>query len=393
MIPKIFYILVVSLFVVTGLTFQPALAQETDTVEPQATDIYYISRVLEVIAQGTHDFSGSTSHYQKLIVEVIRGSDKGKRLPTEEYTYSQDQQRLEVGDKVIVTATKGPNSVSYYVTDKYRIPSVVGIFVIFFCLAVAFARRRGFMSIVGLMASLFLLMWFMVPRILAGDNPLFISLVTAVMIALLSLYLAHGFSARTTIAVISTLTTLSISVVLALFFVQLGKLSGLGTEEATYLQFGATDQLNLQGLLLGGIIISVLGVLDDVTTAQVAAVGEIRAANPTLPFTDLYRRGLVVGREHVVSLVNTLALAYAGASLPLFLVFAVNKTHPFWLLFNSEFIVEEIIRTLVGSSSLILAVPISTFLAARYLGKYEDRKKVKAANKETPILTNNKRIT
>ena len=126
---------------------------------------------------------------------------------------------------------------------------------------------------------------------------------------------------------------------------------------------------NLRGLLLGGIILGALGVLDDITTGQAAAVDELRRANPAFPVRELYRRGLSVGTEHITSLVNTLFLAYAGASLPLFILFTIYDEAPLWVTLNSEFIAEELVRTLVGSVALILAVPITTILAsffARY---------------------------
>ena len=126
--------------------------------------------------------------------------------------------------------------------------------------------------------------------------------------------------------------------------------------------------------MLGGIIIGALGVLDDVTTGQTAAVDEIHKANPALGFKELYFRGLSVGHEHIASLVNTLALAYAGASLPLFLIFKVSNDIPFWVNLNSESIIEEVVRTFIGSSALILAVPISTFFAAYFLGKDKSTK-------------------
>ena len=134
-----------------------------------------------------------------------------------------------------------------------------------------------------------------------------------------------------------------------------------------YLQSGLTAGVNLRGLLLGGMIIGCLGVLDDITTAQTAAVDEIRKANPNLTSKQLLQSGLSVGREHIASLINTLALAYAGASLPLLLLFQTNETFPLWVTLNSEFLAEEIVRTLVGSTTLLLAVPISTWCAARFL--------------------------
>jgi uncharacterized membrane protein len=144
-------------------------------------------------------------------------------------------------------------------------------------------------------------------------------------------------------------------------------LTGGGTEEAFYLQIGVLSTLNLRGLLLGGIIIGALGVLDDITTAQTAAVDEISKANPSLRFEELVKRGHSIGREHITSLVNTLALAYVGASLPLLLIFSAAHSEPLWVLLNREYIIEELVRTLIGSITLILGVPISTLLAALFL--------------------------
>ena len=148
-------------------------------------------------------------------------------------------------------------------------------------------------------------------------------------------------------------------------FVYLGKLFGMGTEESIFIQSGVLQEVNLRGLLLGGIIIGALGVLDDITTAQTAAIDELSKANHKLGFAELYKAGTSIGREHIASLINTLALAYVGASLPILLLVSLNEDMPWWVMVNSEFIAEEIVRTLVGSSTLLLAVPISTWLAAR----------------------------
>ena len=169
---------------------------------------------------------------------------------------------------------------------------------------------------------------------------------------------------------LSSILSLGLAVAVDLLFVYLAKLSGAGTEEAFYLQFGSTS-FNLKGILLGGIILGVLGVLDDVTTGQVAAVEEIHLANTSFKFKELYKRGLSVGREHIASLVNTLVLAYVGVSFPLLLLYNSQKLQPFWLVINSNFMAEEIVRTLVGSVVLVVAVPLTTFLAAMF---YSDKK-------------------
>ena len=203
-----------------------------------------------------------------------------------------------------------------------------------------------------------------------------VSLIGSVGIACTSLYLAHGLNRRTTIALMSTMITLVLSTLLAVAFVHLAKLFGMGAEESVFLQVGTLQQVNLRGLLLGGIIIGALGVLDDITTAQTAAIDELSKANATLGFSELYRAGTSIGREHIASLINTLALAYVGASLPVLLLFSINQEMPWWVIVNSEFVAEEIVRTLVGSSTLLFAVPISTWIAAKTFayGKHTNSK-------------------
>ncbi len=131
--------------------------------------------------------------------------------------------------------------------------------------------------------------------------------------------------------------------------------------------------LDLSGLLLGAIIIGILGILDDISITQSATVRELYNANPNLSVKDVYNRAFSVGKEHMVSLVNTLTLAYAGAALPLLLLFSQSEEDIF-LLINKEIFATEITRTLIGSIGLILAVPITTILASIMLSKESNKK-------------------
>lgn len=293
-------------------------------------------------------------------VKILEGMNNGELITLDENAQTLN---LEMGEEVVMEYFKEGDY--YAFNDIYRLPSLFIIFAAFLGLAFFFAGLRGLGSLLGLGISIAILMKLILPAIIAGYNPLLASVLGAFLIATLTLYLAHGFNKKTTTALLSTILTLCIAGILAVIFVPFTKLSGQTSEEAMFLQFGAFENLDLRGLLLGGIIISVLGILDDITTAQVAAVHEIHKANPQLNFGALYKKGINVGREHIASLVNTLVLAYAGASLPLFLLFYADKTTPVWITLNTEFLVEEIVRTLVGSMTLILAVPISTFFAAR----------------------------
>ncbi len=276
--------------------------------------------------------------------------------------------RLSPGQQVVVERAGMPDgTVEYRMRERYRLPALQWLLAAFVLLGVLFGGVTGFMSIVGLLASVAVLMLFVVPRIAEGADPLLVSLTGAYVIACTSLFLAHGFKKRTSVALLSTCVTLAIAAAAAVFSVKFAALFGLGSEEAMFLQTGPLAGVNLRGLLIGGFIIGALGVLDDVTTAQTAAIDEISKANPSLTSRQLYKAGFSVGKEHIASLINTLALAYVGASLPLLLLFRQSTDVPAWMVVNGESIAEEIVRTLVGSTALLLAVPISTWFAAYLL--------------------------
>ncbi len=338
--------------------------------QPSAPDRYLRGRVLQILEEREQDVIAENQFVQ--IVRVrLRGVPADAAEVRAEFSdvASDPARRLKPGDGVVVAAADEEGGTAYYVVDRYRMPALGLAVGLFFALAVLLSRGRGITAILGLGITALVLARFIVPAIVGGGNPLVVSLVGALVIAFASIYLAHGFSLRTSIAVGSTLVTLIIASVLAIVFVGLANLFGLGSEEAFYLQLAPVEQLNLRGLLLGGIILGALGVLDDITTAQAAAVDELRQANPALSVQELYRRGLSVGTEHITSLVNTLFLAYAGASLPLFILFTIYNETPVWVALNSEFVAEEIVRTLVGSVALILAVPITTVAAAIILSR------------------------
>ncbi|MDB4940331.1 MAG: hypothetical protein JWO40_756 [Candidatus Doudnabacteria bacterium] len=349
----------------------PLEVVEPGAVVPQS---FQKAKVLEITkderwnSEITHSSQTIPAREQDSKLQILDGPEKDKvinyRINENPDTYKQ---WLVKGEIVVVTKNMNQGQTEYAVVDRYRLPALGIMIVIFLAVVIFFGRLRGFTSILGLVFTIFILLKFIVPSILHGSNPLLVTLIGSIVISVGSIYLAHGFNKRISIAVLSTLITLVISIGMAALFVHLAKLFGLGSEEAYYLQAGYGSVLNLQGLLLSGIIIGTLGVLDDVTTSQVASVDEIRKVHPQIEKKRLYQGGISVGKEHIASLVNTLVLAYAGASLPLFLLFVLNTAQPLWVTLNSEFVMEEIVRTLVGSISLILAVPISTVLAVTFL--------------------------
>ena len=313
---------------------------------------------------------------QSIVVQFLTGNmkDQTTTVTNEAVSSSTDNNYLLIssGEKVLLARNNLESVMNepYYITDRYRLPALLFAILLFVIIAVLFGRIRGFTSLIGLAMSIGVLMGFVVPQILAGHNPLTICLFGAAAIALFSLYLAHGFSKRTTVALCGTLITLAVSTLLATLFVSMAKLIGLATDQSFYLELGTSINLNLWGLLLGGIIIGALGVLDDVTIGQSVTVYELKDANPDLSAKELYQRAMSIGREHIASLINTLFLAYAGVSLPIILyLVAFQNGVPLWFALNSEQIAEEIIRTMVGSTGIVLAVPITTLLAAWIFSK------------------------
>lgn len=330
---------------------------------------YHRGKVVEIVDEGVFELGETSQPYQNIKVEIIEGGDKGKQFDYQYQLANQpktlDKQKLQVGQKVVVVKVVLPDGTAdYYVSEVYRMPVVIWVFLLFLLLAIICAGWKGVTSIIGLGFSLLVIVKFIVPQIVAGHSPLLITVVGGLFIMIFSLYFAHGFNKRTTIALAGTSITIVLAAIMSIGVVSAAKLFGLGSEEAITLLQGSLKNIDLQGLFLSAILIGALGVLDDITTAQSATVEEIHRANPKLDWRELYKRGSSVGREHISSLVNTLALAYVGASLPLMLIFT-KTDFPVWVLLNSEFLVEEIMRTLIGSIVLIIAVPVTSYLAAR----------------------------
>ena len=250
----------------------------------------------------------------------------------------------------------------HQVVDVRRDQPLLWLLALFATAVIGFGRWQGVRALLGLVLTFVVILTFIVPAILAGSNPVAVTLIGAVPIMVLTLYLSHGFSAKTTAAVVGTAAALLITGLLAALFAAATSLTGYTSEEARFLSL-EVGGLNLQGLLLAGIILGGLGVLDDVTMSQSSTVFALRRVSPDVGFTDLVTHALSVGRDHVAATVNTLFLAYAGASLPLLILFVIGG-RPWGELVTSELVAVEIVRTLVGSVGLIAAVPITTALAA-----------------------------
>lgn len=341
---------------------QPAPADAGDAARHDGTVTQVVQE--ECPVQPETPTSVPTGPCGTVTVRVADGPDAGKEVTTP-IPAGPGAPTVEVGDDIVLVVLTDPDNPAlseYNIADHQRGQPLIWLVALFAAAIVGFGRWRGLAALGGLAASFAILLTFVLPAIRGGESPLLVAVVGAALIMFVVLYLTHGVNTQTSVAVLGTLASLVLTGVLGAAATAATHLTGYGSEEATTLSF-VQSGVDLHGLLLAGIIIGSLGVLDDVTVTQSATVTELARANPTLSRLQLYRAATRVGRAHIASTVNTIVLAYAGASLPVLLLIvaagqAVTNT------LTSEFIAQEIVRSAVATMGLIAAVPITTALAA-----------------------------
>jgi len=299
---------------------------------------------------------------RQVTVVVDEGPAVGQVIALTEFdlSFAATVPDLVVNQKLILGYE--PATDFYFYADTDRRTPLAWLTALFAVFVIALGRRRGLLALVGMAGTVAVLVAFVAPSILDGNDPLLVAVVAASTIAFVSLYLIHGFNSITTVALAGTLSSLGLTLALSWAFFEFSHFTGLASEEALTLPF-ITGGIDLASLILGGAVLGALGALDDITVTQAALVAELHYRNRGLGTRQLVASGIRVGREHIASTVNTLLLAYAGASFPLLLLLAVSD-QSLVMVANSELIAVEIVRTLCGSIGLVAAVPITTVLAA-----------------------------
>jgi len=329
------------------------------------------ARVVEVVSQEKKEVPGTDvqSVYQTIKAEILEGDKKGQTI-----TIENDFLVLKKGDKFFLRhSIDGLDGREMYaVRDIDRRGTILGFIILFMVVVIIFSGKQGLRSILSLAGSFFVILYVLVPSLLKGYPPIPTSIAIAAVILFLAIFLTHGFNRESTVAFTGTVLAVILTGILAYMGVTLAHLSGFASDEAVYLNFNTRGMLDFAGLLLGGIMIGVLGVLDDIAITQAAVVSELYNSASHLSKKEIYNKALRVGKEHVGALVNTLALAYTGASLPLLLLFSASDSSMASII-NQEIFATEIIRTVVGSIGLILTVPITTFLAVYMLKGYKGK--------------------
>ncbi|MFZ5910929.1 MAG: YibE/F family protein [Chloroflexota bacterium] len=362
--------LVLLLLVLAAFLFLPYFSQVQLPVAPMSAYGSETVRasVKEIFEDGEIDLGGVVQRYQLARVEIAEGDyqgilmeiDYGKRQVLSGNTY------LQAGDMVLVTLGKRADGViTAYFVDFIRASPLLWLLTAFVIAILLISRWKGLGALLSMAFSLYVIIGYIIPHILVGEDPVRVSIIGSAILLAVTLYLTYGWTLKSHAAVLSMIVVLVLTGWLAWLFVAFARLTGAGDENAMFLMQMLDTPIDLRGLLLGGMIIGALGVLDDLVTTQASATFELHHANPGLGFRALFASAMRIGQDHVAATVNTLVLAYAGASLPMLLLFSLGRGD-YGYLVNISFVAEEVVRTLVGSLGLIAAVPLTTAVAAGF---------------------------
>lgn len=317
----------------------------------------------ETVVQGTITSVTKDSSQGQLLEVMIDG--KKVRIETGTPNAAR-RQTYAVGDKLLVGRIQQMNTSVYYIKDYVRTDSLFTLLIVFVLSVLAVTRKKGIYSLIAMALSFGVIFFYSLPAIVGKTDPVSVSLITACVLVPITFYMAHGFRKQTHIAVVSSLISLAVVVVLSIIWIEWAKLTGYSTEEATFLDVLSNGKFDMRGILLSGIIIGSIGILDDVTISQVSIVEQLKELGKNHSSTELFRRAMKIGGDHISSMVNTLIMVYTGAALPLLLLFVINP-QPAVQVVQYEMIAEEIIRSLIGSIGLILSVPLATYIASKNL--------------------------
>jgi uncharacterized membrane protein len=349
------------------LTLLPSSLRAADVMQDQVTIVR--AKVVAVLNQREETMPGSDmkSPIQSLEAEITEGADSGKTV-----VFDNDYVMLKKGDSFYLSYTVQPEGNQFYnVFEPDRTPVVFFFAVLFIVLVLIFGGLQGLRGLLSLAGSLLIITFVLLPGILHGFPPLLVSIGVSSLIIILGSYITHGFNKTTSSAVVGMIITVMVTGIMAYFAVYNSHLTGVTGDEAIFLNFNLRGGIDLVGILMGGIMIGLLGVLYDVSIGQAISVEELHTIAPHIDRWTIYKRAIRIGREHIGALVNILAIAYVGASLPLLLLFYSGTGNSFIVTINSEVLITEMIRILIGSIGLVLAVPITTLLSVYMLIKKE----------------------
>lgn len=363
----------VAILIVSVLLIFVAVNRTQESTQDQ-TDQLFTGKIIKILSEKEIDknditYVGATKEQELLVETTIKGQ---KRTITVVNNFSTAQE----GEEIILRASLfETGDESFEIIDFVRAKGLFWLAIFFVLLILLVSGKKGLNALIGLVFSFAIILSFIFPQILNGRNPIIIGLVGSILILIVALYVTYGYNKKSLSALLGIAITLLFVSLLANFTVQALHFTGFAGEEAAFLKMENNNAINMVGLVIAGIMIAAIGVLDDIAITQAATVFEFFATDPSLTRWQLYRKAMKIGKDHISAVVNTLVLAYTGASLPLLLLFTLRPWPAVYNISN-ELIAEEIVRTLVSSSGLILAVPLTTLIAIGFVRRQNLKEKL-----------------
>ncbi len=343
------------------LLLTPIFSLHAQEIVPDTHEYIKATVLTTEFKENRHIFGSTTQDVYSVTAKLDDGSIQ---------TFENDHFIVKVGSRIYVhKRTDIDGSVFYSMDEPIRFPVLMILVILFILLSIWIGGKQGVKGLISLIVSILLIFLILLPSITRGYSPVFVSICVASIIIILGSFVTHGFNRTTGSAVLGMIGTVIGLGLFALLVIRLMSLTGVYGEEVVYLIFNTQGTVDAKGLLFAGIMIGLLGILYDVAIGQAIAIEELLRADPTMTKTRLITRGIRIGREHIGALINTLAIAYVGASLPLLLLFSTSDSGIMYIL-NREDISTEIVRILIGSMSIIVAVPVTTYIAVHILKKY-----------------------
>jgi len=279
---------------------------------------------------------------------------------------------LRAGDRVLLSVTRDGNNRTYAILDIVRLPALIPVAALLVVALLVVARLKGLAALAGLATSVVVFLLAVVPALQRGSDPLFATLLGSLGVIVVSVFVVHGLNRKSLAALCGTMAGLGVVTAIGAFALGAARMTGMGNEDQIFLAVGTDGRIDMPRLALAAVMVGSLGAIVDMSVGQASAVSELAAVNEYMRGRRLYASALNVGRDHIGSLINTLALAYFGGALPLILLLSLGY-QPLALAVNSEQIIESLIAVMAASLGLVLCVPITTAVAVMFAGRARER--------------------
>lgn len=327
--------------------------------------IYEKGKIIDILERTeAQEWEEELDYNQMYKVEVKSGKDKGKILDIEMPFYKEEAYNLKLKNKVEVMLYRDVDDNNYYIVDRVRSKSIFLLVGIFVAVVVAIAKFKGLKSLLSLIVTILFLFYVFIPLISKGVSPIIAAMLLCIFSSIVTVFAIDSFSKKSLCALLGTLGGVIFSSIISIIFVKATGLTGYIDSDTMNYSF-LFENINLLQLISAGIIIGSLGATMDIGVSISSALFEIDSHTENLSKIKIFKSGINIGKDVIGTMVNTLILAYLGSSILTIIMFLNQKANfPLIRIINSEFIVVEILRAFSGSIGILLAVPITSYIAS-----------------------------